>query len=217
MRNPVSALSALLLLLPFSAAAQPPANPLTTAWRDGHFQVDFPGVVGRSDLVLQRPNLDPAEAMPLGNGNLGVAVWSENGLTAQLNRNDTMPGRLSAGQIVLPGLATLSHGKGYSARLDLYHGEFREQGGGLAVTCFVEPETDALIIDVTGANPGNQQTVLLKLWAPRTPHAAVSGPIGLLAESWLDDKNPGASGRAFGSLAALTAEGRDVSAAVTDP
>lgn len=31
---------------------------------------DVAGVVGRSDIVLQRPNLQAAEAMPLGNAAL---------------------------------------------------------------------------------------------------------------------------------------------------
>ena len=58
---------------------------------------------------------------------------------------------------------------------------------------------------------------MLKLWTPRSPSASVVDRAGFLAESWLDNKNPGSSGRAFGSLAAVTAVGREVSAAVTDP
>jgi hypothetical protein len=155
--------------------------------------------------------------MPLGNGRLGVAVWSAEGLTAQLNRNDTLPDRLSLGQVLIPGLAVLTRAKDYSGRLDLYRGEFREQGGGMTATAFVEPETDTLVVDVSGASPDQQQTAVLKLWAPRTPHASVSGRVGFLAQSWLDNKNPGFSGRAFGSLSAVTADGRGVSAGVTDP
>jgi hypothetical protein len=185
--------------------------------QDGRFQVDIPGVIGRSDIVLGRANLEPGEAMPLGNGNLGVAVWSGGGFTAQLNRNDTLPDRLSPGQVVIPGLAVLTGAKDYSGRLDLYRGEFRERGDGMTATAFVEPGTDTLVVDVTGANPHEPQTAVLKLWAPRTPRATADGPAGLLAESWVDDKNPGASGRAFGSLSAITAQGRDVSVAVTDP
>jgi hypothetical protein len=179
--------------------------------------VDIPGVIGRSDIVLGSPNVETGEAMPLGNGSLGVAVWSAEGFTAQLNRNDTLPERLSPGQVVIPGLAVLAHAKDYSGRLDLYRGEFREQGGGMTATVFVEPDTDTLVVDVTGANPNEPQTAVLKLWAPRTPRATAHNAIGFLAESWVDDKNPGASGRAFGSLSAITAQARDVSAAVTDP
>ena len=181
------------------------------------YKVDVPGVISRSDVVLGRPNLASTEAMPLGNGRLGVAVWSGDGLTAQLNRNDTLPDRLSAGQLFIPGLTVLTHAHNYSGRLDLYREEFREQGGGMTATAFVEPDTDALIVDVTGASPNQRQTVALKLWAPRTPHASAEGSIAFLAESWIDNKNPGASGRSFGSLSAITVLGRGVSAAVTDP
>ncbi len=194
-------------------SAEPQA---TSAWHGGKFVVDVSGVIGRSDIVLGRPNLDAGEAMPLGNGRLGVAVWSADGLTAQLNRNDTMPDRLSPGQLMIPGLSSLTRAKDYAGRLDLYHGEFRERGGGMTATAFVEPDTDVLVVDVTGANPDQPQTAVLRLWAPRTPHAVAHDHSGLLSEGWVDNKNPGASGRAFGSLSAITAEGRDVSASVTN-
>ncbi|MCU1295389.1 MAG: glycoside hydrolase family 65 central catalytic, partial [Bryobacterales bacterium] len=38
-----------------------------------------------------------------------------------------------------------------------------------------------------------------------------------LSQSWIDNGRPGSSGRPFGSLAAITADGRNVSAVVTDP
>lgn len=191
--------------------------PASTAWRDGSFHIDVPGVMSRSTIVLARPNLEAEQAMPLGNGNLGVAVWAENGLTAQLNRADTMPGRLSPGQVVLPGLSTITEAKDYSGSLNLYDGEFTERGGGMTATAYVQPQTDTLVIDVTGAPTGVLQSAVLHLWPPRTPHPEAANRVGYLSQSWLDDKNPGASGRPFGALAAITAEGRDVSAMVTDP
>ena len=197
--------------------AQSPVAESTTAWHDGKFQVDVAGVLSRSSIVLEKPNLKSTQAMPLGNGRLGVAVWSEEGLTAQLNRADTLPDRLSPGEVVIPGLSALIEATDYSGRLNLYDGQFEERGGGLTATAYVQPDTDTLIIDVTGAPPQQTQTALLRLWAPRTPTADAKGPVGWLSQSWMDDKNPGASGRAFGSLAAMTADARDVSAAVTDP
>ncbi len=197
--------------------AQSAAPGTTTAWHNGKFQVDVAGVIGRSDIVLGRPNIKPGQAVPLGNGRLGVAVWSGDGLTAQLNRSDTLPSRLSPGWVVIPGLTAMTQAKDYSGRLDLYNGQFEEQGGGMTATAYVQPDTDTLIIDVTGARPNQMQTAQLKQWAPRTPMAAVKGAVGYLSQSWTDDLNPGSSGRAFGSLSAITAEGRDVSAAVTNP
>jgi alpha-L-fucosidase 2 len=73
--------------------AVPEASNGTTAWHDGRFHVNVAGVIGRSDIVLERANVGAGEALPLGNGRLGVAVWAAAGLTAQLNRADTLPER----------------------------------------------------------------------------------------------------------------------------
>ena len=76
----------------------------TTAWQSGAFSVNTAGVVSRSDIVLGRPNTTDSQSLPLGNGSLGVAAWAADGFTAQLNRSDTMPDRLSHAQVQIPGL-----------------------------------------------------------------------------------------------------------------
>lgn len=198
------------------AAAQLTATEQTTAWHDGEFQVDVAGVIGRSSIVLGRPNFESTQAMPLGNGRLGVAVWSENGLTAQLNRDDALPDRLSPGEVVIPGLSALTGAADYSGRLNLYDGQFEERGGGMTATAYVEPDTDTFVVDVTGVPTQQVQTVQLRLWPGRTPTSQASGQAGWLAQFWKDDKDPGASRRMFGTLAAITADARDVSVVVTD-
>jgi alpha-L-fucosidase 2 len=75
--------------------------------------VNVADVVAESDIVLGQPNLLPGQAMPLGNGRLGAAVWSASGMTVQLNRADTMPRRLSPGQVILPGLVKVTGAKDY--------------------------------------------------------------------------------------------------------
>ena len=65
-------------------------------------------MVSRSDVVLGQPNTADTQSLPLGNGSLGVAEWAANGFTAQLNRSDTMPNRLSPGQVNIPGLAAMT-------------------------------------------------------------------------------------------------------------
>ncbi|MGA8939996.1 MAG: glycoside hydrolase, partial [Acidobacteriaceae bacterium] len=200
-----------------SAQTHTGTSSVTTAWSHHQFNVNVAGVIGRSNIVLVQPNLKANQAMPLGNGRLGVAVWSASGFTAQLNRSDTMPYRYSPGQVILPGLSTLTLASNYAGKLDLYDGEFQEQGSGMTAVAYVQPDTDTLIIDVSGANPNQIQSAQLKLWPPRQPHASVTGSVGLLSETWVDDKNPGASGRTFGSLSAITAEGRNLSSVVTDP
>ncbi|MFD1050083.1 hypothetical protein ACFQ1S_33440, partial [Kibdelosporangium lantanae] len=58
--------------------------PTTTAWQNGTFVMDTPGVVHRSDVILSRANTAPTESMPLGNGALGAAVLAANGFTGQV-------------------------------------------------------------------------------------------------------------------------------------
>lgn len=209
--------SSALILSASTLWAQSTPSDSTTAWHAGKFQVDVAGVMSRSSIILEKPNLSATEAMPLGNGRLGVAVWSENGLTAQLNRADTLPDRLSPGEVAVPGLTALTQAKDYSGRLNLYDGQFEEHGRGMTATVYVEPDTDTLVIEVTGAPPNETQTAVLRLWAPRTPKALAKGQMGLLSQGWIDDTEPGASGRPFGTLSAITAVGRNVSATVTDP
>lgn len=211
MKSNKIATTAILAFVTAAAIHAQSTSEKTTAWHSGTFHVDVAGVVGRSNIVLGRANIQAKEALPLGNGSLGVAVWSAEGLTAQLNRADTLPDRLSPGQVVIPGLSMLTSAQDYAGRLDLYDGEFHEQGGGMAATAYVQPDTDTLVIDVTGAKPDEPQAALLKLWPSRAPHAAVNGDVGALSEAWLDNKNPESSSRPFGSLSAITAEGRDVS------
>jgi hypothetical protein len=179
--------------------------------------VDYAGVVGRSDIVLARPNLLPSQAMPLGNGRLGVAVWSADGMTVQLNRVDTLPDRIPVALVTIPGLARIVSAPDYSGRLDLYDGEFHERGGGISATVYVDSTSDNLVIDVTGANRDETQTVKLNVAPPRAAKAVAAGTSGILSETWLDNLQPGASGRGFGSLAAVRGDGRDVAVNVTDP
>jgi hypothetical protein len=80
----------------------------TTAWQNGQLVMDTSGVVQRSNVILGQPNLLSTQSMPLGNGTLGAAVWSASGLTAQLNRTDTFPDRKAVGQLVVPGLTSLT-------------------------------------------------------------------------------------------------------------
>ncbi len=205
-----------LLLFTLAGCALSSSIAQTTAWRAGHFAVDNPGLVSRSDIVLSKPNRVPAEAIPLGNGRLGVAVWAANGLTAQLNRGDTLPHRDSPGQLVIPGLAAMTGASDFKGRLDLYNGTLVEKGGGLTVTMFVQISTDTFVVDVTGADPEVAQTATLHLWEPRKPTATATHTTAKLAEEWVDRYGPEATGEPFGSVAAITASGRQVSATVTD-
>lgn len=198
------------------AAASSPAavgETPTTAWHGGALRTDPAGLVSRSDLVQEGPAWRTYQAMPLGNGTLGAAVWAEKGYTAQLNRVDTFPALKSAGRLVVPGLDPLMRADDYSGRLALYDGQVVQRGGGMSVRSYVRADADQFVLEVTGADPGTVQTADLKLWAGRTPTASVRGAVAALAETFNDE----ASGSTTGAVAALTARARDVSAAVVDP
>ncbi|HEX4704990.1 MAG TPA: hypothetical protein VH352_22870 [Pseudonocardiaceae bacterium] len=192
------------------------AATLTTAWHNGSFAENTGGVVSRSDVVLGRPNTVNAQSLPLGNGSLGVAAWAANGFTAQLNRSDTMPARLSPGQIQIPGLAALTSAANFTGTLDLYNGVLTESGGGMTAQAWVPAGKDELVVNVTGANPGTRQTATLNLWNGRSPTTAASGAVGSLAQTWVDNSQSGSSGRTFGAMAAITAGGQNVSASVAN-
>ena len=52
----------------------------------------------RTSWSARRPR-SRRSSMPLGNGQLGAAVWAASGFTAQINRTDTWPTRRSPGQV----------------------------------------------------------------------------------------------------------------------
>jgi hypothetical protein len=208
----LTAVSGAVLAAPASAGAATD----TTAWQNGAFHLDPLSVVSRDDVVLSQADTDPTASMPLGNGALGVAAWAANGFTAQLNRSDTMPSRKSPGQVNIPGLSVISQAADFSGRLDLTDGVLEESGGGMSMKAWVSSAKDELIIDVSGANPDTTQTASVNLWSGRHPTAAVSGDVGTLAETWQDNSGYGASEQAFGTLAAITANGRDVQASVAN-
>src|SRR6201999_1280447 len=118
------------------------AASLTTAWQNGAFSTNVGGVVSRSAVMLAEPNTADSQSMPLGNGSLGVAAWAASGFTAQLNRSDTMPNRLSPGQVNIPGLSTMTSASNFSGRLDLYSGVLDESGGGMSLQAWVPAGKD---------------------------------------------------------------------------
>jgi hypothetical protein len=192
---------------------------ITTAWYGGAFNVDVASVVAQSNVILAHPNLNPNQSMPLGNGRLGAAVWSGNGFTAQLNRVDTLPNRASPGQVVISGLGRLTAGAAYGGSLDLYDAVFRESGGGMTATVYVLSDKDELVIDVTGADPNSSQTAAIQLWPGRAPSATADGTFAVLAETFVDSTaccGAGGSNQTFGSLAGITAGGRNVTASVVN-
>ena len=187
----------------------------TTAWQNGSFVQNVGGIVSRSNVVIGKANTAATQFLPLGNGSLGVAEWAANGFTAQLNRSDTMPNRLSPGQVNIPGLSAMTSASNFVGYLDLYNGVLHESGGGMSLTAWVPAGKDELVVDVAGANPGTRQTASVNLWSGRTPTASASGAIASLAQSWVDNSQSGNSNQTFGAMAAITAGGSNVTASTS--
>jgi hypothetical protein len=170
-------------------------------------------LVSRSNVVLLHANSDPTQLMPIGNGGLGAAVWAAGGFTAQLNRADTMPNRNSPGWVTIPGLSKITSAGDFKGTLDLCNAMISESGGGMTAKIYIRADSDELVVDVTGADPNSNQTATVAAnWGTRNPTAAASGAIATLSETWMDT-GTSASNQKFGSLAALTAGGRNVNAA----
>lgn len=173
-------------------------------------------IAARAAIAIEQPNVLPTQAMGLGNGKLGAAFWSAQGLTVKLNRADTLPERRSPGQVTFPDLQVMIGDRLFRGRLDLEEGCLVETGGGISLRAWVDHDADRVIVDMRGLAPEKLQHIRLGLWEPRRPQAAAEADTAVLAESWLDNVQPGASGLRFGSLAAIRAVGRDVHALVID-
>src|SRR5690349_2971256 len=207
----IAALTALIAAAPAAEAAP------STAWIGNQFQVDVPNVAKRPNIAIASPPRQPARLMPLATGQMGAAGWAANGFTAQINRTDPWPTRRSPGQVTIPGLQALTSASDYSASVDLYDAIYRQQGGGMTATTYVRADKDELVIDVTGADPNSTQTARISLQNGRNPTAGANGGVARLAETWVDTGSAtGGTGKTFGSLAAVTAGGQNVTATVVD-
>jgi hypothetical protein len=219
-RRVLVAAVAITLAAPVSAvwqsATPAAAASLTTAWHGGAFSENVGGVVSRSDVVLGQPDSADSQSLPLGNGSLGVAAWAASGFTAQLNRSDTMPYRLSPGQVQIPGLSAMTSAANFTGYLDLYNGVLHESGGGITLNAWVPEGKDELVVDVSGVSPSTQQSATLSLWSGRSPSATASGAYASLAQTWQDNAQTGNSGQTFGAMSTITAGGQNVSASVVD-
>ena len=188
----------------------------TTAWQNGAFSENTGGVVSRSDVFLGQPNTADSQSLPLGNGSLGVAAWAAGGFTAQLNRSDTMPNRLSPGQVQIPGLARDDVGvelHRHARPLQRGAGRVRRRDDHAGVGAGRQGRADR---ERHRRQPGTQETADLHLWSGRSPAAAASGAIGSLAQTWVDNSQTGSSGQTFGAMAAITAGGTNVTASVVN-
>ncbi|MGJ9412901.1 hypothetical protein ACHAAC_09350 [Aeromicrobium sp. CF4.19] len=199
-------------LLPATVSAEPDSDGATTAWRAGSLVTETADLVGRSDLVLEKAPWRPDQAVPLGDGSTGAAVWSQDGLTAQLNRGDTVPDMPSAGHLVIPGLHEMASADDYTGRLSAHDATLTQSGAGISARTWMRPDSDQLVVEVSGLDPREEQEAFLRLWGDRSPEATARGRVAALAETFTDDRN----GHQSGQVAAMTVNGRSPKASVVD-
>ncbi|MCE7987047.1 MAG: hypothetical protein DYG89_38230 [Caldilinea sp. CFX5] len=145
----------------------------------GRWRIGWPGRVARHDLVYLSPPDDPTQGLPLGNGDLGVLVWTEGSkLIFVLNKCDLWddgPPRLRnwapeeedycsalrhAGRIVLDfgvPLFDLFYLRDFQGRLQLADATLQIAASGplgeVTVRAFVSHAEGVLCIDVASALP----------------------------------------------------------------
>ena len=105
----------LILFAAWSSNAHSQEAAATTAWQGGHFHIDVPGWSAGQTLFWNGPTSTRRKRCRWATDGWG-GCWSEDGYTAQLNREDTWPSRLSPGHVVLPGLKKLTGASDYSGR-----------------------------------------------------------------------------------------------------
>ncbi len=124
---------------------------------------------GRNDVVYLAPATEPYEALPLGNGRLGVMVGSGGGLSfrfypgnffASANQNQALIG---SGEVLLE-LPAGWHDGFLEQRLELYNGRIvtRYQAG--TVTAWIAEGKDLLVVEIEGNEPLGELRLYLSGW-----------------------------------------------------
>ena len=152
------------------------------------FEVDYRALIGRADLIYERPVEHPVQGQPIGNGRTGTMVWTTPGaIHYQINRSDLFSvNKNHAGDYADPadycsacaqvtlevgGAPFAGNAPDFSQRLSLYEAECTVRGDGVTAHCFVAAagerteSTDALVVEVDDARADPQPVRLtLSMW-----------------------------------------------------
>ncbi len=126
--------------------------------KDLSAQVDNRAVTsGRNDVVYLAPATETYEALPLGNGQLGVMLRNENGLTYLFNHGNFFSSSDEAGNLISSGEFSIqlpdSWLKGFQEeRLALYDAKiitkYKTRNDSLIVTSWMAEGLDILIVEI---------------------------------------------------------------------
>ncbi len=145
--------------------------------------------LSRHDIVYKSPFVDGYEGFPLGNGDLGVMLWTtESGLTVQVNKNDTWDETSEDSGMLLRscGRVTIDFGApcfdwcyldDFEARLSLANGQASLSANtpflDVSVNASVQANKNLLVLDceATGSGDlediGSQIRIGLERWGSR--------------------------------------------------
>ncbi|MBU0609742.1 MAG: discoidin domain-containing protein, partial [Armatimonadetes bacterium] len=163
--------------------------------RSGKVDVDVAAQCARNDLVYLSPAVHPFEAMHLGNGNLGVTVWNQGGLTWQLNNGSYRHGNepVSSGKLTLSCPALTQQPTRFEQRQRLWDGlvmtSLDGPHGAAEATSLVAESADCLVSRLK-LPAGQQTTLTLHLWPSRTKAKSVKGTDFIALTEHVDNGDP---------------------------
>ena len=177
------------------ALTQTVLPPQPAVIRSGKVDADYAAQCARNDLVYLSPAAYPFEAMHIGNGNLGVCLWNERGLTWQLNNGSYRHGNepVSSGRVTLSRPALTQQPARFEQRQRLWDGlvttALDGPSGAASATSFVAEGEDCLVSRLK-LPAGQEATLELHLWPARTKANLVSGPDFVALTEHVDNADP---------------------------
>jgi alpha-L-fucosidase 2 len=135
----------------------------------GVLNVDTAAYLSKHDVVYNKANTNPIDALPVGNGRVGALVWSaNNGLTMQVSGVDTsQQTAFSAGNVSFTTNPALDAGSTtFQQRLSMYEGTLATKyDANRTVTILGAPNSEVIGIHVADTRTGvTSATLELSLW-----------------------------------------------------
>lgn len=212
----------------YRPAPPPPPPPAArpVAYRDGRLRVDYAALVGHNDVVYLTPALYPFEALPLGNGNLGVTLWNEGGVYLKFNNGSFWRAKemmqCSSGEAQLTDTPSLLTATDFKQRLSLYDGVVYTRAvtpeGTVVITSFATEGDDMLVVHVVDGRKGPvSRKLTLSHWREDVKFSAEGGMVAMTSASGLLPDKPPVTGRPQPTTAVLAACAEGIVARASGP
>ncbi len=195
--------------------------------------VDYPSVMAEQDLVYLRAPHRASEAMPIGDGDLGAALWTPGCLRLQVQKSDLWRSataersgepeattQVAAGTLSLFTDPALFKGSAhYEQRLSLYNGTIHIESdadpGACQITAFASATTGIIVIHYADQMLRNGQRQIEVSLGRRAHPFALGHNIGLLQA--LPDRRYAMMARIEGKQAEASLTGRGSATLTVEP